>query len=172
VGEYLAELLQRQPAALRAYDHAEVYAGQADEAGPYGYTYSAYPSNDSGGLTGKRALLCPPEVPGAIWSSGIIKLTTQRLGIVAWCELHPDVSYSWPDYGAIALHALHIPAPGLKTYIASSAHYICSQYTDSALRFGGGVHLFTDNRWPGFVTPADLASLLLTEAHLAVPGAA
>lgn len=174
VGEYLAERLQHQPAALLAYDHAELYVGQADKANPDGYTCSAYPSNDFGGLTGRRPLPCPPaQVPGAIWSSGIIELTQeQRNGIVAWCELHPDVSYSWPDYGAIALHALHVPAPGLKTYIGGSGSYICSQYVDSALRFGGGVHLFADGRWPGYVTPADLAALLLAEAHLAVPGPA
>ena len=71
-GQFLAELLQGQPAYLRAYDHAEVYVGQPDEAGPHGYTCSAYPDNGSAdGRTGKRPLPCPPaQVPGSIWSFG------------------------------------------------------------------------------------------------------
>jgi hypothetical protein len=174
-GEYLAERLQGQPAALRAYDHAQVYVGQPDRTGPgmHGYTYSAYPDNGKNGKTGLRPLPCPPEqLPGAIWSSGIIEMDPgQRAGIVAWCAAHPDVPYSWPDYGAIALHALHVPAPGLKAYIAGSSSMICSQYTDAAYNYGGGVHLFDDNRWPGYVTPADLAGLLLARMPQAVPPA-
>ncbi len=170
-GQFLAELLQGQPAYLRAYDHAEVYTGEPDEAGPHGYTYSAYPDNGSAdGRTGKRPLPCPPaQVPGSIWSSGIIELTqAQRDAIIAWCEAHPDVAYSWPDYGAIAAHALHVPAPGLKAYISGTASMICSQYTDSAYA-DSGVHLFDDKRWCGFVTPGDLAGLLMSKAHIPEP---
>jgi hypothetical protein len=169
-GQYLAEKLQGHPAGLLPYDHAEVYVGQPDKGGPHGYTYSAYPSNGQGGLTGKRPLPCPPqELPGSIWSSGIIELTqTSRAGIAAWCEAHPCVSYSWPDYGAIAAHALHAPVPGLREFIKASKTYICSQYTDAALNYGGGVHLFQD-RWEGYVTPGDLAGLLLARAKPLVP---
>ena len=172
-GEYLAERLQGQPAYLRAYDHAEVYVGQPDADGPYGYTYSAYSNNGIGTTTGKRPLPClPAALPGSIWSSGIIPLAqSQRDAIVAWCEAHPCVPYSWPDYGAIALHALRIPAPGLKAYIAGTSSMICSQYTDSAYA-DTSVHLFSDGRWPGFVTPGDLAGLLLARARPLVPRAA
>ena len=145
-GQFLAELLQGQPAYLRAYDHAEVYVGQPDEAGPHGYTYSAYPDNGSAdGRTGKRPLPCPPaQVPGSIWCSGIIELTqAQRDAIIAWCEAHPDVSYSWPDYGAIAAHALHVPVPGLKAYIKSAQH-VDMQPVHGRCLCGGGVHLFQD----------------------------
>ena len=170
-GQYLAEKLQRQPAHLLAYDHAEIYVGQPDKAGPCGYTCSAYPDNGSAdGRTGKRPLPCPPEkLPGSIWSSGTIPLTqSQRTAIVAWCEMRPSVSYSWPDYGAIAAHALHLPVPGLRDYIAGSASMICSQYSDSAYA-DTGVHLFSDNRWPGYCTPGDLAGLLLAKARPLVP---
>lgn len=164
VGEFLAARLQHQPAELRPYDHAEIYVGQADAAGPHGYTYSAYPDR-----RGKKPLPCPPaELPGSVWSSGLYLLTpAQRQGIVSWCEAHPSVSYSWLDYDAIAAHALHLPIPGLRGYIASDGHYICSQYTDTGWLEGGGIHLFNDGRWPGYVTPWDLADLLLTRAHLA-----
>jgi hypothetical protein len=163
-GQYLAEKLQGQPAHLRAYDHAEVYIGQPDRSGPgmHGYTYSAYPDNGTNGKTGRRPLPCPPEqLPGSIWSSGIIELApVRRTGIVLWCEAHPSVPYSWPDYGAIALHALGLKTDRLRAYIVSTSSMICSQYTDAALNHGGGVHLF-DGRWEGFVTPGDLAGLLL-----------
>ena len=141
-----------------------------DEAGPHGYTCSAYPDNGTGGKTGKRPLPCPPaQLPSSIWSSGIIELTTsQRDGTVAWCEAHPCVTYSWPDYGAIAAHALHLPVPGLKAFIVSTDSMICSQYVDSAYA-DTGVHLFSDDRWPGYVTPGDLAGLLLARSLPVVP---
>lgn len=162
IGEFLAARLQHQPAELRPYDHAEIYAGQADAAGPYGYTYSAYPRRYAAG-NGKRPLPCPAaQLPGAIWSSGLITLTpAQRSGIIAWCEAHPDVRYAFADYAEIAAHALHVPVPGLRDAIGDSRSYICSQYTDAAYRYGGGVRLFTDGRWPGYVTPWNLAALLL-----------
>ena len=45
---------------FQPYDHAEVYVGQPDKAGPYGYTYSAYPDNLTYPAGGKRALPARP----------------------------------------------------------------------------------------------------------------
>lgn len=170
-GQYLAEKLQGIPAGLRPYCHAEVYAGQADADGPHGYTYSAYPDAVQPGKSGRRALPCPPaELPGSLWSSGIINpVPAQREGIIAWCEEHPRAGYSWLDYGAIALRALRIPAPGLREYIKSTKELICSYYVDAAYHYGGDIFLFTDGRWEGYVTPGDLAMLLLGRAGL-LPG--
>lgn len=138
------------------YDHTEIYTGQADEAGPNGYTVSMYP-----GGHGKRALPCPPaQLPGSLWSSGLIPLTqAQREGIVAWALAHQNVSYSFLDYGALVLHALHIPFPGLREYIKSTHHMICSWFTDADY-MTNGVQLFDDGRWEGYVKPGDLAKLL------------
>lgn len=160
VGEFLAAKLQRQPAELKPYDHAEVYVGQPDKAGPHGYTYSAYPRK--AGETGKRPLACPPqELPGSLWSSGLYDPTdAQRSKIVAWCEAHPEVRYAFADYAEIAAHALRIPVPGLKDAIEDDKSFICSQYVDASWA-ASGVHLFNDGRWPGYVTPWDLAALLL-----------
>lgn len=165
-GQYLASKLQHQPAELLPYEHAMVYVGQPDADGPHGYTYSAYPKNGKQGDTGKRALPVPPaQLPGSLWSSGLYDLTAaERAGIVAWCEAHGNVGYSFLDYDAIAAHALHVPAPGLKTYIGYSGRLICSQYVDTAYD-AGDVHLFQDGRWPGYVTPWDLAELLLAKLH-------
>jgi hypothetical protein len=66
--------------------------------------------------------------------------------------------YSFLDYAALATHRLHIPAPGLRHYIGDSGHLICSQLADEAARRGGW-HLYTDNRWPGYVTPGALFEL-------------
>jgi hypothetical protein len=142
------------------YDHTEIYTGQADEAGPHGYTVSMYP-----GGHGKRALPCPPaQLPGSLWSSGLIELTpAQRAGIVAWALAHQDVSYSFMDYGALLLHALHIPFPGLRSYIKSTGHMICSWFVTADF-MANGVQLFDDTRWEGYVKPGDLARLL--EARL------
>jgi hypothetical protein len=162
-GEFLAETLQHvHGAKLQPYDHAEVYVGQADAAGPHGYTYSAYPNNGQPGVTGKRALPGPAGLmPGSLWSSGIIELTpAQRSGIIGWCEEHPSVSYSWPDYAAIGLRALGVRTDRLAAYIKSTSSMICSYYTDAAFNRGGDVHLFDDGRWEGFVTPGDLAVML------------
>jgi hypothetical protein len=167
VGEYLAARLQGYPAELMPYCHAEVFAGQADDRVPHGYTYSAYPNNGSGGVTGRRPLPCPPQqLPGAIWSSGLYELTdAQRAGIIAWCEAHPCVKYSFLDYGAIALRALRLPVPGLQKFISSTSRMMCSYYSDAAWNRGGGVHLFDDQRWEGYVTPWDLAALLLARVQ-------
>jgi hypothetical protein len=138
------------------YDHTEIYVGQADDAGPYGYTVSTYPNG-----SGKRALPCQPaQLPGSLWSSGLIDLTgTQRVDITDWALAHQNIDYAFIDYGALVLHALHVPAPGLRAFIAGTGHMICSQYVDAAYRLNG-VELFPDKRWEGYVKPGDLAKLL------------
>lgn len=138
------------------YDHAEIYVGKADAAGPFGYTVSTYPSGP-----GRRALPCPAwELPGSLWSSGLVDLTgTQRTGITAWAVDHQDVRYGFLDYGALALHALHVPVPGLREFIASTRTMICSQYV-SAGYAANGVRLQPPGEWAGYVKPGDLAKLL------------
>ena len=66
------------------------------------------------------------------------------------------VPYSFLDYDAIAAHRLHLPAP--KKYIGETGHMICSQLVDQ-MYFDEGAHLFTDNRWPGYVMPMSLFNL-------------
>jgi hypothetical protein len=70
-----------------------------------------------------------------------------------------DVPYSFLDYAAIAAHRLHLPVPGLRAYIESSGHALCSQLCDLIYQ-RAGIQLFNDGRWPGWVTPADLGRLL------------
>jgi hypothetical protein len=128
------------------YGHAEIWLGD-------GLTASAYPSRN-----GIRTLGYPPEqLQDALWSSGLIDLTPeQRQGIVAWCYDHAHVQYASLDYVALTAHTLGMNTARLQRFIEQQDSEICSQYVDSAYE-ANGAHLFADGRWPGFVTPLDLA---------------
>jgi hypothetical protein len=139
------------------YDHAEIFVGLPDKDGPYGYTMGAYPGG---------AKLVPLQQDqlsdgnGFLWSTGKIPLAgDQRSAVVRNALLLCKGGYSSADYFALAARRLHIPVPGLKAYIADSGHMICSQLVDYCY-MRAGVHLFNDGRWPGYVTPADLANIL------------
>lgn len=96
------------------------------------------------------------------WSTGRIALTeANRAGIVGAARkyLAAKVGYSWPDYAAMAAHHFDAKEQALKDYVASSGHMICSQLVDQCYA-DAGVHLFTDGRWPGYVSPGDLNELL------------
>ncbi|MFD9125527.1 hypothetical protein [Kitasatospora sp. NPDC059571] len=96
-----------------------------------------------------------------LWSTGRFDLTEeQRTAVVAAARGYIGVPYSVLDYVALASHRLHLPiGPLIKGYVADSRHMICSQLVDQCYQ-DAGVQLFSDGRWPGYVTPADLARLL------------
>ena len=129
------------------WDHAFIYVGggmivQAEPAGAQKVPLGAYQYT--------------------IWSSGILFPTgPERAAIVASAEKSAaqKTGYSYLDYAAIAAHRFHLPVPGLKDYIGATGHEICSQLVDQCW-LDGGYHLFTDGRWPGFVSPYDLGMML------------
>jgi hypothetical protein len=131
------------------YDHAEIYVGN-------GQTLGAYP--------GGAALVPVPVVQdGWLWSTGHIQLTAgERDLIVSNALACQGVPYGWLDYFALAAHRFHLPVPGLKQFIGNSK--ICSQLVDYVY-MQSGVHLFNDNRWPGFVDPADLAEVIMSNGR-------
>jgi hypothetical protein len=88
-----------------------------------------------------------------------------RVEVAAAAFTLRGVKYSALDYFALAAHRFHIPAPGLRRYIASTGHLICSQMADRAADLGGW-HLFDDNRWPGYVTPMSLYGLYIRQTTL------
>lgn len=136
------------------YDHAEIFVGMADLQAPYGYVMGAQPG-------GARLDPLPADhITGYAWSSGKIPMTSaERAEIISMALACKGVPYSAADYFALAAHRLHIPAPGLREYIGSHKQMICSQLVDYCY-MRAGVHLFADGRWPGYVTPADLAGVI------------
>lgn len=130
------------------FEHAFVYVGDDElvEAQPGGVELRPASTYDH------RPIL---------WSTGRFDLSEeQRAAVVAAARGYLGVPYSVADYFALAAHRFHLPiGPLIKGYVADSRHMICSQLVDQCYR-DAGVQLFTDGRWPGYVTPADLANLL------------
>lgn len=83
----------------------------------------------------------------------------QRATLAAAGRRYEGVPYSALDYAALVAHRLHIPAPGLREYIASAGHMICSQMVDQ-IHLDASLHMFSDQRWAGFVTPGSLRRVL------------
>lgn len=87
-------------------------------------------------------------------------LTPAQRKAICDCALkYQGVPYSFADYAALAAHRFHLPVPGLRSYVESSKHQICSELVDRAY-LDAGIHLFHDGRWPGYVTPMALYALL------------
>jgi hypothetical protein len=154
-GERLSSLAEHNPSRER-WDHA-VVCSRVDDATGEVWIVEAQPGG---------AVEVPWHYDTCVykWSMGHVD-TAPDAGTAArkYAQAGPwgprGVPYSWLDYSAIAMHAFRIPAPGLRRYIASSMHQICSQLVDQS-QLDAGNHLFSDGRWPGYVTPFDLGSLL------------
>lgn len=140
------------------YEHVRLYLGP-DFKHPrlalpgYGWFAEAQPG---GAVIAEHKL----EGPGLLWSSGYINPTdAQRQGIctraVEYVKL--GTGYSYLDYAYLVASRLHIPVPGMRSYIASTGHMICSQFL-TACYAAGGCPLY--DTWTGNVTPGDLYQLL------------
>jgi len=125
------------------YEHAFICVGdgQLVEAEPGG---------------ARLAELTEYAVAAPYWSTGRIALTgEQREALVAAAHRYIGVPYSFLDYGSIALARFRLRLPAVKRYVADTHHMICSQLVDQCYQ-DAGLHLFTDGRIPGDVTPGDL----------------
>lgn len=65
------------------------------------------------------------------------------LGLAEWARTHPDNAL------------LKKVSTGLRSYINSGGHLICSALVDRAAS-NAGIHVYSDGRMPGDVTPEDL----------------
>jgi hypothetical protein len=140
---------------FRNFEHCEIYVGLPDEKGPLGYTLGAYPG-------GADLVAVPEDQGGWLWSTGQVNLTDPQRGKIVEAALAlKGTPYSALDYFAIAAHRLRIPDPDdeLQKYIGDTKSMICSQLCDWCY-LQGGVHLFNDGRWPGYVTPEDIANVI------------
>jgi hypothetical protein len=134
-------------------DHAFVYVGDQNQGlGPASATdrLSNIVEAEPGGARYGRY----QEYDTVIWSQWDLA-DTQRDGIVAAAHTRIGIGYSAADYFAIAAHRLHLPLPGLRRYVESSGHQICSQQVDWCYQ-QAGIRLFDDDRWNGYVTPSEL----------------
>jgi hypothetical protein len=96
------------------------------------------------------------EVPD--WHTDVVYLRCPeqyRAAVAEAAHSLVGTPYSFLDYGLLALHRFHIPAPHLQGFIKNGGHLICSQLADRAAELGGW-HIFDDGRWNGDVTPGDL----------------
>lgn len=104
------------------------------------------------------AKIVPTHYTRVYWCNNLHKLlpaTVSPDDIMRVALELKGIPYSFLDYGALVAHRLHIPAPHLRKFIASTGHMICSQMDDEFYA-RLGAHIFTDNRWPGFVDPLSL----------------
>lgn len=135
---------------FRDLEHAFLYIGEGRiiEAMPGGAQFNLLSAYDGREI---------------VWSTGKLHdwtdETAQRANIVETAHKYIGTPYSFLDYGAMAAHRLHVPAPGLKRYIASTKHVLCSQLVDQCYA-DAGYQLFTDGRWPGYVAPSSLYEML------------
>lgn len=146
IGQFAAGVLANDGTEDENYQHAFIYMGGGDivEAEPGG---------------AKRTQI---HYSNVLWSTGIIPLDfAQRMLIVEAAKKYVGTQYSAADYFAIAALRLHagVLVPGLKKYVESSKHMICSQLVDQCYK-DAGIRLFNDDRWPGYVMPSSLAGLL------------
>jgi uncharacterized protein YycO len=83
----------------------------------------------------------------------------QRAAIVREARPLVGTPYSWLDYLSLALLHFGIRPAWLRRYVADTGHQICSQLIDHVY-LRAGLHMFSDGRWPGDVTPGDLTLVL------------
>jgi hypothetical protein len=125
------------------YEHAYVNIGDGTivEAQPHGavHTHQTHSWEET------LWLRCPPEHGPAVAQAAIALEGTP---------------YSFLDYFAIAALRLHIPSQGLRDYVTSTKHMICSQLADCAAS-AGGWKIFDDGSLPQDVTPGDLVQMAL-----------
>lgn len=99
------------------------------------------------------------EYKDIYWSTGHFDLTgAERNTIITYAEHYVGTPYSFLDYFSIAAHRLHLWTPGLKHYIGTSKHMICSQLVSQCYD-DAGIKLY-DGEWPGYITPEGLYDLI------------
>lgn len=127
------------------------------------YTHAGMLMDDTGNVLeaepgGARVAPITEYIDPVVWSSWDLSPDTRRL-LTGFGSKMVGRPYSWVDYFALAAHRFHLPLPGLRDYVAASGHMICSQLVDY-IYMRCGLNMFSDGRWPGYVTPQDLSHVL------------
>jgi hypothetical protein len=90
-----------------------------------------------------------------IWKQVPFAFRNWKLVQVAAWNRYVGIPYSFADYASLAARRLRIPVPGLRRYVASSGHEICSQLVDLFYREEFGVGIIP-GEWAGYVTPGSI----------------
>lgn len=88
-----------------------------------------------------------------VWIRPANLTAQQQADLVQQADILKGTPYSFLDYSALLVHRLHLPLPGVRKYVNSSKHAICSQII-SLLYQRIKVPLF-GGKWAGYVTPVD-----------------
>lgn len=82
----------------------------------------------------------------------------QRWSIAKAAHSMLGTRYGWADIAALSFACAGIRSHAIDKRIERTDRLICSQLVDKAYELAG-LHLFTDGRLPGEVTPGDLYNL-------------
>ena len=152
-------------ARIKGVAGAFIWLGQALAGRPsrYQHAFLILPSNQvlEAEPNGARITSIDEYWNGTSWDAEFVypPLTDdQQARLVYWGIQLEGIPYSWIDYISLLLVHLHIRPNWVKHRVAVSRSAICSQLVDEVYA-SSGVHLFNDGRFPGDVTPADLAYL-------------
>lgn len=104
------------------------------------------------------------------WSWDIKLSALEARDIVAAARTLVGTKYSFLDYLSLGLLHLGLNRGWVQRRVQTSGHMICSQLVDEVYK-RGGVHLFTDGRHSGDVTPGALANIMLDTRWYHDPGA-
>lgn len=128
-----------------------LYIGDADQNNPQGYAIAAYPD-------GAKKIPLPAEQDGWLWSDFTLLDVHRDLIVEAAVNLI-GTPHGALDYFSIAAWGLGIPTSDLPGFIADESHMTGPQMVEHCYR-AAGIHLFTDTRIKGYVTPMDVISII------------
>ena len=135
---------------LSRVNHTGIYAGN-------GLVYEATP--DRGFV-----LSAASNYPNAIWLHTYPLTDAQGLLVVACCKRLIGRRYNFVDIVALGLNNWGIHPAWVRKRLADTSRLICSQAVDYAYQLAG-IHLFSDGRTPGAVSPGDIAELAFEGAE-------
>lgn len=146
-------------------NHAFVYVGDGKivEAQPGGAVLSDVSEYEGRTIwsTGRVVAYC--DTGGCV--DGVF-VPDERDAIAHAARGMVGVPYNWPDIAAIGLAQRRLgrlvtPRSWIARRLSRGDRLICSQLVDAAYN-AAGLHLFTDNRPTGLVSPGDLLDLIRT----------
>lgn len=109
------------------------------------------------------------EIKEVAWLSMVVPTPAQFAIIKARCAHYNKTPYGYLNYLAIGLRRFFkVEWEWLYNYIKDAGVQICSQMADLIYN-EAGIHLFSDGRWEGLVTPGSMANLAVERVWSLTP---